>query len=119
MTTFNPENKDILNYRESLNPAMEITDPEDAKQYKEALIKYTERFLTNGLSESGMTAEEVVNSNLGYYAGYYSLETRERVEKLFNCSHPVFGSIKDNGAPTPKQAFEAGLEIGKQMKKKK
>lgn len=109
MTKFNPENKETLTYQECLGPAMKITNKEDAKQYKSAYIQFTEKFLKNGLSESGMTAEQIVNNNLGYYAGYYSNETRERVEKLFLCSHPIFGAIKENGAPTAKEAFEYGF----------
>lgn len=38
-------------------------------------------------------AEALERSNLGYYAGYGSAETRERVERLFRCAHPVFGAI--------------------------
>lgn len=108
MTKFNPENKETLTYGECLDPAMKITDQEDADQYKADYIKFTEKFLVNGKSKSGLSAEQIVNQNLGYYAGYYSPETRERVERLFKCSHPVFGSIKENGQPTAKEAFECG-----------
>lgn len=44
MIKFNPENKQELTYGECLEPAMKITDPEDAKQYKEAYIKFIEKF---------------------------------------------------------------------------
>lgn len=53
---------------------------------------------------------------VGYYAGYYDSETRERVERLFMCAHPVFGSIADNGAPTPDEAYDAGFEMGEKIK---
>ena len=108
MTPFNPKKKKILTVGEALEPAMQITELRDAKQYKAAYVAYLDGFLKNGKNKEGMTAEQIANANLGYFAGYYSNEVRERVEHLFNCSHPVFGSIKDNGAPTPKQAFEAG-----------
>lgn len=113
MTKFNPENKETLTYREALGPAMEIRTQEDADQYKKDYIAYTEKFLTNGKNESGLTAEQIVNTNLGYYAGYYDDEIRERVERLFKCSHPIFGSIKTNSAPTPKEAFELGKQLAK------
>ena len=58
-------------------------------------------------------AEKICKSNLGYYAGYYDNETRARVEKLFLCEHPIFGSIKENGAPTPEEAFNAGKNYAK------
>lgn len=110
MTHFNPENKSFLTYGECLSPAMNITDPDDAKQYKMAYIKYTEQFLSNGRGESGLTAEQIVNQNLGYFAGYYSDEVRQRVEKLFNCSHPIFGAFEHVGTPTAKEALECGLQ---------
>ncbi len=48
-------------------------------------------------------AEEIERANLGYWAGYYRPETRERVERLFRCAHPFFGSIAEKGPPTPEQ----------------
>lgn len=110
MTKFNPENKSILTYGEALTPAMRITDQADADQYKSDYIAYQERHITNGRSESGMTAEQMVNANLGYYAGYCTDEVRERVERLFKCSHPIFGSIKENGIPSNQEALKCGLE---------
>lgn len=109
MTKFNPENKTTLTYSECLSPAMGITDQADADQYKAAYIKFQSQF-----SNEKYTPEQVVNINLGYYAGYYSDEVRARVERLFHCSHPIFGSIKDNGAPTNEQAFNAGLKAAQQ-----
>lgn len=88
MTTFNPEKKVTLTYRECLDPIFKITDKEDAIQYKQAYINYTMQFVGNNKAK----AEEVVNSNIGYYAGYGSHADRERIEKLFDCAHPVFGS---------------------------
>lgn len=94
LTKFNPDNKSVLTYGECLTPAMEITEQQDADQYKAAYIEYQSQFLNGGLSESGLTAEQMVNINLAYYAGYYSNYIRERVERLFVCSHPIFASIK-------------------------
>lgn len=108
MTKFNPEGKETLTYGECLGPAMEITDPEDARQYLAEYIKYTQTFLDKEPREDDMSAEQICKTNLGYYAGYYDSETRRRVEELFTCSHPIFGSIKNNGQPTPEEAFESG-----------
>lgn len=102
MTKFNPNNKSTLTYGEALDPAMKITEQADADQYKAAYMKYIETFLVNGKNEDGKTALQIVNEKLGYYAGYGGDETRERIERLFKCSHPVFGSIKANGSPSPK-----------------
>ena len=89
-------------------PAMEITDQVEADRYFDKLL---EAQLEAGVPRE--KAEKIERSNLGYFAGYYSNETRERVERLFRCAHPVFGSIKENGPPTTRQAFEAGLQMGR------
>lgn len=117
MTQFNPENKQVLTYGECLEPAMKITDAEDAKQYKEAYIKFIDKFLIDDKNESKKTAEEIANANLGYWAGYYGDDVRRRVEKLFNCSHPIFGSIEENGAPTAEEAFKMGFDAGEKTTK--
>lgn len=74
-------------------------------QYKQAYIDYTKRFVDNNEAK----AEEVVNANIGYYAGYGSNDDRARIEELFECSHPVFGPIKQNGTPTAKEALKCGI----------
>lgn len=109
MTKFNPENKEILNYGECLKPAMKIQTEADAVQYKRDYIAYTQKFLDKEPRTDGKTAEDIVNENLGYFAGYYDNETRERVERLFCTKHPIFGSIESNGIPTAKEAFIFGL----------
>jgi hypothetical protein len=119
MTPFNPENKKTLTIGEALDPAMKIVYKWDAKQYKAAYVAYLEQFLTNGVDKNGMTAEQIANSNLGYYAGYYSNKVRERVETLFECAHPVFGSIAEKGAPTALEAFEMGKKIGEEATRRK
>lgn len=96
-----------LTFGQILDPAMKITDRQDANQYKRAYIKYMLSNYPDVKTEA--QAIECVNKNLGYYAGYGSNEQRERVERLFDCSHPVFGSISTNGAPTSQEAFQAGL----------
>ena len=117
MIKFNPENKEALTYGECLYPAMEITDAEEAKQYKADYIKFIDKFLVDGESESGLTAEQIANNNLGYWAGYYGDKVRRRVEKLFNCAHPIFGSIEENGAPTAAEAFKMGRDAGEKITK--
>ena len=117
MTKFNPENKETLTYGECLGPAMEITDPEDAQQYLKDYISFIERYIDKKAEpNTRMIAEEVAKSNLGYYAGYYDNETRMRVEKLFMCNHPIFGSIEKNGAPTAEDAFEMGKQHSEKKK---
>ena len=113
MTKFNPENKETLTYGECLGPAMEITDPQDAQQYLAKYLKWIQKALDKEPRDDNMTAEDIAKVNLGYFAGYYDDETRVRVEKLFTCSHPIFGTIKDNGTPTADQAFQMGKDLAK------
>lgn len=108
MTKFNKDNKEILTYEDCLGPAMKITNKEDAKQYLAEYIKHIKKIQESETDDVQDSAESIAKSNLGYYAGYYSNEVRERVERLFLCSHPVFGSIKENGIPTPQEAFDMG-----------
>lgn len=94
-------------YRDLYGSAMEILDQDAADAIFEELVSYT--IETGNLYREG--AETLVRSNLGYYAGYYDNDTRERVERLFNCEHPVFGSIAENGPPTMEAAFQAGVAM--------
>lgn len=80
MTIFNPENKELLTNGESLGPAMEITEQEDANQYFEQYVQY---MMSRG-NYSKEEATKICKSNLSYYSGYYSLETWKRVTKLYN-----------------------------------
>jgi hypothetical protein len=90
---------------EKYGPAMTITDEAEA-------AAYFERCVAHSMEHFGKTrheAEELERANLGYYAGYYDPETRERVERLFSCAHPVFGKVERFGQPTPEQAVAAGV----------
>lgn len=91
MTKFNPENKKTLTYGECLDPAMKITDKEDAEQYFKAYVEFQKLNMEEATGKH--SAEEICKKNIGYFAGYYNEETRRRVESLFDCSHPVFGSV--------------------------
>jgi hypothetical protein len=71
---------------EVYGPAMKITDPEEAKEYFEAVVVYSmEKFGT-----SREEAEHNTRSNLGFYAGYHDSETEKRVYKLFGAHNPIF-----------------------------
>ena len=93
---------------EHFHPAMKITDPKEAAEYLEALVQHA-------MDRHGQSREEatrIQKSNLGYFAGYFDHETRERVEALFCCQHPVFGAAS-SGAPSAEEAFEMGAAMAK------
>lgn len=85
-------------------PAMEITDQAAATEYFERCVEHC-----MGFGKTREEAEKVERANLGYFAGYYGPDVRARVERLFTCEHPVFGSIAQNGSPTPLAALAAGF----------
>jgi hypothetical protein len=92
---------------EKYGPAMKITDPEKARKYFDELV-------ADNMACSEHTrkqAEAIEKANLGYYAGYYDNDTRVRVEKLFCCVHPVFGSAEKHPV-TEAEAFAMGVAVG-------
>jgi hypothetical protein len=89
--------------------AMKITTQKDADKYFELLVQWHMAKTQSSRIES----EALQKSNLGYFAGYYDNETRERVERLFKCEHPVFGKIAKKGPPTPEQALQMGIELAR------
>lgn len=97
-----------LTIGEKYVPAMSITDQAKADEYFAACVEHNMALGEN----DQVKAEQIERANLGYFAGYYDQETRARVERLFKCAHPVFGSIAENGPPTQEQAFKAGVDMG-------
>lgn len=98
-------------YGELYGPAMEIQSQSKADECFETLVRQLlEARARSGESQDVDEAMKIVRSNLGYYAGYYDAKTRERVERLFKCQHPVFGAIAERGQPTPKEAFDMGVK---------
>lgn len=94
--------QDNVTIGEKYGPAMEMTDQAEADAYFQKLVEHAMRF-----GKTREDAEQQERGNLGYYAGYYGSETRERVERLFCCAHPIFGKASD-GIPTPAEALAAG-----------
>lgn len=99
---------DAMTYHDLYGPAMTIKNEAAARKYFAALVERNYRISKHTREQ----AEAIERSNLGYFAGYYDNETRERVERLFQCEHPVFGSIAVNGPPTTEQALLAGVMRG-------
>lgn len=112
--------RDITN-GEKYDPAMKIETQQGADDYFVLLVEHCLRCYpafqdSPFVPHPRTTAEMIERSNLGYWAGYFDHATRERVERLFKCEHPVFGSIAKNGPPTFEQAFQAGVKMGERKK---
>jgi hypothetical protein len=93
-------------------PAMEIAEQAEADAYFERCVLHTLLYWDGEGPVTREKAEALERTNLGYYAGYYGTETRARVERLFKCAHPYFGTIAENGTPSPETAFNIGAAIG-------
>jgi hypothetical protein len=102
---------DSLNMGELYGPAMEITDAKEAAIYFEALVERQMRF-----GHTREVAEQIERSNLGYYSGYSSFETRQRVENLFGGVHPLLGSTA-KGLLSSDEVFRIGYELGESLKR--
>lgn len=98
---------------EKYDPAMKVTTREEAADYLAACVEHTMRACPEMPYEQALATEK---SNIGYWAGYYDDETRRRVEELYDCEHPIFGSIAKNGRPTMEAALKAGIERGKALR---
>lgn len=96
-----------------LEEAMTITDQAEADSWFMRIVEERLRRMPPGVPPAIMreAVEQTLRADLGYFAGYYSNETRERVERLFNCEHPYFGKISVNGPPTPEEVFRMGYEL--------
>ena len=81
---------------ERYNRAMEVLTQADADQEFERIVTYVMRY--EGLSRAA--AEKQERESLGYYSGYFSDETRARVQRLFKAVHPVFGPTADQPPAT-------------------
>jgi hypothetical protein len=94
------------------HPAMSITDPDQAAQYFEECVQHNMAHSVNNRTQ----AEAIERANLGYWAGYYSRETRLRVEELFQCQHPILGKAKDKEW-SPEELLDKGIEVASEWKK--
>lgn len=92
-------------------PAMEITTQDEADAYFLKLVEHTMSF-----GRLRPEAEQLERRNLGYYAGYYGHDTRERVERLFNTEHPLFGSIARDGPPDLDDVLKRGILMGQEAR---
>ncbi len=85
------EATEAITLGDAYGSAMDIDNAVDAGIYLRALVRYIER-----VGPATQTSAEIqARGSLGYWAGYYDHETRQRVEELFNCEHPVLGKARD------------------------
>lgn len=88
---------------------MKVETEKEAKYVLKELIKYHSEKYDMTKDE----AETVVRFNIGYYSGYNSKETRQRVKTLFNIGYQLFGYDE----PDATEAFTIGLSVGEKLAK--
>jgi phage-related minor tail protein len=91
----------------------DIFDKEEALKWKTKYITYIKDNNIE-IDANEEEATKIANSNIGYFAGYSN--DRDRIEKLFEVEHPIFGSVAKNGNPTISEAFNLGVKLGKDAK---
>ena len=99
--------KTKITIREKYGPAMEVKTQAEADAYFEECVQHTMSW-----GRTREEAEKIERQNLGYYAGYYSQETRLRVEMLYNCQHPVLGAASDCQL-SAEAILRRGIQAGK------
>ena len=98
----------VITYGDKYTPAMKIETQDDADAYFEACVQHSMLYGT-----SRKKAEAIERENLGYYAGYFSDEVQQRVNRLFRTRHPIFGMHP----PTPIEALNIGIKRGRKSKR--
>lgn len=92
---------------EKYMPAMQIETQAAADAYFEECVRHC-------MARFGMTraeAERIERDNIGYFTGYYCRKVRARVEHLFKCAHPYFGTVDQS--PSIEDIFQMGFELSK------
>ena len=91
---------------EIFNKALEIAKTGDGDRCQKFLTTY----VCYIVAENGCSVEEatsIAKSNFGYFAGYYSSDVYETINKAYGAVHPIFGQNPFD--VSPEDAFRMGL----------
>lgn len=95
--------------------AVQVAKRESKERQEEFFTAYVEWILEdNDDCETFEEALSIAKSNFGYFAGYYTSEIYELINKTYGGVHPVFGKNPFNVSPA--DAYKRGLETGKKLK---
>ena len=65
------------------------------------------------MSDAAINAR--ISDNLGYYAGYFDVETRKKVREVYGAVHPIFGDHYED--LTPEEVMRLAEEHARKLKK--
>jgi hypothetical protein len=99
-------------FQSLLERSMQVTEQHEADAILELWVQYMAR--AAGLpgevdDEHRANSLLLARDHIGYYSGYHSIEVQARVERLFQCKHPIFGSVNE---PQTIPTFKLGLMLG-------
>lgn len=52
--------------------------------------------------------EKKIKDRIGYFAGYYGIETRKKIEDFYDTEHPIFGKVNELEGPTVEESMTCG-----------
>ena len=84
------EGKTLKTMGEIFNTALDVAKTGDSDRCQAFLTSYVE-YIVSESNHNVAEAENIAKSNLGYFAGYYSSEVYETINKAYGAVHPVFG----------------------------
>lgn len=95
-----------------LKDGVEITTQEEADAFFERYLAWI--LADRKEPTTREEAEVIARQNLGYFSGYYGVETQRRVEQLYRTCHPLFGPVDTAPPKTPDQVMEIGKQLAEQ-----
>ena len=97
----------VLTFGECLDPAMEVETEEQARAYLDGYVGHIMRVRDSDEPVTHEKALEIAKAIIGWWTGYQDAATAERVMRLFDCAHPIFGHARPDAA----EAFAAGKRM--------
>ena len=84
------EGKTLPNMGAIFNKALDLAESSDGDRCQTFLTAYA-NWITEANGCNIKEATKIAKGNLGYFAGYYSREVYETINKAYGAVHPVFG----------------------------
>lgn len=103
---------DQISLMDKYEPAMTITDEIEAQAYFNQCVEHCMRIGRMGREE----AERIERQNIGYYSSYFNKEAQQRVERLYQCVHPLFGPMGKDGLTRVEDAYYLGMSLATPQK---
>lgn len=102
------EGTNLPNMGSVFDKALEIAETCDGDRCQNFLTAYANWIIEVNGHYNIEEATEIAKSNLGYFAGYYSSEVYETINKAYSAVHPVFG--RNPFEVSSEEAYSKALE---------